>query len=136
MIHWQFTVPGTPKGKGRPRFGRGRAYTPKTTVEYERLVRLCAEDQLGDIKPLSGPVYLSVTATFPIPVSWPKAKKELAQAGLLWHTARPDGDNILKIVCDALNEMMWLDDSQVCLAKVSKKYGREPGVVVVVEEIK
>jgi len=54
---------------------------------------------------------------------------------LLWHTARPDGDNILKIVCDALNEILWLDDSQVCLAKISKKYGREPSVIVVVEEI-
>lgn len=136
MVHLQFTVPGAPKGKGRPRFGRGRTYTPKTTVDYERLVRICAADQLGDIEPLSGPVYLSLTATFPIPASWPKAKKQLAEGGSLWHIAKPDSDNILKIVCDALNEVLWLDDSQVCLAKVSKKYGREPGVVVVVEAIK
>jgi len=90
---------------------------------------------LGEVEPLSGPVYLSVTATFPIAKSWPVQKKQLAETGFLWHTARPDSDNILKIVCDALNEILWLDDSQICLAKISKKYGREPGVIVVVEEI-
>jgi len=135
MKHHQFSVPGTPKGKGRPRFGRGRAYTPKPTADYERLVRQCAYASLGEVEPLSGPVYLSVTATFPIAKSWPVRKKQLAEAGFLWHTARPDSDNILKIVCDALNEILWLDDSQICLAKISKKYGREPGVIVVVEEI-
>ena len=39
----KFTVPGPPKGKQRPRIcrvnGRSVAYTPKQTIEYEKLVR-------------------------------------------------------------------------------------------------
>ena len=38
----KFTIPGPPKGKQRPRIckvnGRTIAYTPKQTIEYERLV--------------------------------------------------------------------------------------------------
>ncbi len=37
----KFTVPGPPKGKQRPRIcrvnGRSMAYTPKGTIEYEKL---------------------------------------------------------------------------------------------------
>ena len=39
----KFTVPGMPQGKQRPRVcrinGRSLTYTPKQTIEYERLVR-------------------------------------------------------------------------------------------------
>ena len=39
----KFTIPGPPKGKQRPRIcrvnGRSMAYTPKGTIEYEKLVR-------------------------------------------------------------------------------------------------
>ena len=39
----KLTIPGPPKGKQRPRIcrvnGRSMAYTPKETIEYERLVR-------------------------------------------------------------------------------------------------
>jgi len=130
-----FWVAGKPKGKGRPRFGRGRTYTPKATVDYERLIQDCLKKEVPDIIPLEGPLSISVTAVFPIPKSWPSGKKELARSGVVWHTARPDSDNILKVVCDALNEIAWHDDSQICLAKISKKYGSWPGLVVVVETI-
>ena len=37
-----FEIPGPIKGKARPRVTRaGIAYTPKETVQYENLVKLC-----------------------------------------------------------------------------------------------
>ena len=41
------TVPGEPRGKGRPRFTkRGFTYTPKDTADYEQKVRFCAQESL------------------------------------------------------------------------------------------
>ena len=41
------TIPGEPKGKGRPRFTkRGFTYTPKDTADYERKVRFCTQESL------------------------------------------------------------------------------------------
>lgn len=38
-----FTIPGTPVGKGRPKFSRAgagvRTYTPEKTASYETLVK-------------------------------------------------------------------------------------------------
>lgn len=34
----KITVLGNPKGKGRPRFYRGHAVTPKATREYEGMI--------------------------------------------------------------------------------------------------
>lgn len=36
-----FTVPGEPRGKGRPRFSGGRAYTDSETRAYERKIAEC-----------------------------------------------------------------------------------------------
>tara|TARA_R110002126_G_scaffold9539_7_gene43028 strand:+ start:2447 stop:2938 length:492 start_codon:yes stop_codon:yes gene_type:complete len=38
------------------------------------------------------------------------------------HTKKPDADNLLKAVMDALNKVAWNDDSQVICAKSSKFY--------------
>ena len=56
-----------------------------------------------------------MTATFPVPASWPKSKREAAFAGRLPHIKPPDGDNVLKNI-DALNEVVWVDDKQIVRA--------------------
>lgn len=135
----QFTVPGLPQGKGRARFStRGksvRAFTPAKTVAYEGLIALAGEKAMEGCALLEGPVHLVVDATFPIPVSWNKAKKLAAQSGLSWHTSKPDADNIMKAVGDGLNEVVWKDDSQIVMARIIKQYGPTPGLLVTVEPL-
>ena len=123
-----FTVAGVPKGKARPRFWNGRAVTPATTREYEQEVAWSAK--AGGVRVLDGPIVLDVIATFPIAESWSKAKKEQALAGQLPHLSRPDADNVLKIVCDSLNGIAWKDDAQVVDARVRKKYGSIPELMI------
>lgn len=128
-----FTVPGLPQGKGRARFGNGRAYTPAKTVAYEGLIALAGQQAMEDRRLVESPVYLMVDAYFPIPKSWPAARKRKAASSLVWHVAKPDGDNILKAVGDGLNGIIWKDDSQVAFAKITKQYGEVPRLVVTVE---
>ena len=133
MIEVAFFVPGVPVGKGRPRFSRksGRAYTPEKTASYESLIAYAGNEAMGGREILSGPVSMKVTATFPIPASWSAKRKALA----LYHTGRPDADNIAKAAGDALNGIVWRDDSQLARISISKVYGQTPGLHVFVEAL-
>ena len=128
-------VPGQPQGKARPRFAQGRTYTPAKTVAYEGLIAYAGQEVMRGKALIEGPVYLTVTATFDIPKSWSKKRRLEASAGMAWHTSRPDYDNILKAAGDALNGIVWKDDSQVALAKCVKLYGEKPGLDIMVEEL-
>ncbi len=125
-------VPGQPQGKGRARFGNGRTYTPAKTVAYEGLIALAGQKVMEGRDLIDGPIYLTVTAIFDIPKS--RAKK-IAALPIAWHTAKQDGDNILKAVGDGLNGIVWTDDSKIAFAKIAKQYGEKPGLDILVEPL-
>jgi Holliday junction resolvase RusA-like endonuclease len=126
-------VPGTPQGKGRPRFTKtGRVYTPAKTKAYENAIGWAARAvHKGD--PISGPVIVRVIANMPVPASWPKAKRASALVGDVSHTGKPDIDNLMKAALDALNGIVWRDDSQITFADVTKRYSSEPELVILVK---
>ncbi len=103
----------TPCGKARPRFTKsGRTYTPAKTVSKEAEIRYLLS--LEDAPMFDGAVALDVTAVFIKPKS---AKKRV------FHTSKPDGSNILKLLEDAGNGILWKDDSQIVSSKITKQYG-------------
>ena len=134
-----FTVPGNPVAKGRARaFKRGNHighYTPATTANYENLVKLLASQEMAGKKLIDGPVSLFLNLTFAIPESWPRKKKEKAIFGEIYPTVKPDLDNCQKLICDALNGVVWVDDKQVVDVRVRKYYSSKPCAVVSVEPI-
>jgi Holliday junction resolvase RusA-like endonuclease len=104
---------GTPVPKGRPRFGNGRAYTPKRTKDYENALKALIKEQK-----IEGPIEVLLNAVFPRPQRlMPKKYPD----GLILHTKRPDLDNIIKAVLDALNKTLQ-DDAQVCTIHAYKYY--------------
>ncbi|MBR6337376.1 MAG: RusA family crossover junction endodeoxyribonuclease [Ruminococcus sp.] len=116
-----FTVPGKPEGKQRPRGTKsGRHYTPKKTVEYEKKVKACYVIQGG--KHFEGAVFVGVTAYVAIPKSTTKKQRALIEAGKKLPEKKPDVDNILKIVLDALNGVAYDDDKQVTSSFPRKRY--------------
>ena len=127
-----FTVHREPKGKQRVRVTRsGHAYTPNDTTTYEGMVRAEYVQQVGDVKPFLGEVEVTIWAYFEIPKSWSKKKQALAKACDLRPTKKPDGDNIGKMICDALNGLAYKDDAQVVTLRVHKFYTDElPRVMV------
>lgn len=133
MAHYEFTVPGKPFGKQRPRVARtGHAYTPKETVSYENLVRMTFVEKYPEVIPTGSPVILQVVAAFPIPQSWPKKKVRAALAGDIC-PGKPDIDNVLKIIQDALNGIAYKDDALIWNATITKSYAERPGVTVLLE---
>jgi Holliday junction resolvase RusA-like endonuclease len=130
MTRAAFTIPGKPFGKQRPRATRqGRVYTPAETVSFERQVGMIARPHFP--APISGPVRLTIHATFATPASWSQRK---AAAHLhRMHVQRPDLDNIAKAIKDALNRIAWADDAQVAEMTVSKVWGLQDATSVIVE---
>jgi len=119
-------IPLTPIGKGRPRCGRGRAYTPRKTKEWE----LAAAEYMRGLEAPSGPVAVNIQAFFPRPKNMVWKKKKMVP---LEHVSKPDLDNVIKIVLDAMVRAGVLDDdSQVCYISAQKSYvgNEQPGVLV------
>lgn len=122
-----FEIPGPIKGKARPRVTRvGITYTPKETVQYENLVKLCfreAQAKAG-IELLDKPVRASLEVYYEIPKSTSKSKQGAMLLDRIYPTKKPDADNIAKIVLDSLNGIAYKDDSQVVELTVNKFYSK------------
>jgi Holliday junction resolvase RusA-like endonuclease len=135
----QFTVSGEPKGKGRPKFttihGHAQAITPKDTVIYENLVKMMYSTQCGAAKfPDGAQLEMTIIAYFAIPKSASKKKREEMILGKIRPTKKPDMDNIVKIIADALNQIAYKDDSQIVDTLVRKYYSDNPRVEIIIKE--
>ncbi len=132
----EFAVYGKVIGKGRPHFVRktGVAITPQATRSYESVLRDAARHELGDHEPWTGMIAAVICAEYKIPKSWTKTKRELAQRQLT-APAKPDVDNIVKIVLDALNRVVYEDDTQVVLCVATKEWGERDCLRVLIGEM-
>lgn len=147
-----FTVLGEPRGKGRPRFTKaGIAYTDSETKAYEERVRLAYRAATRGVAPIRAgvPVKVYITAYYPIPNPKSITKREQYDiaSGRTLPTKKPDCDNVLKIICDALNPVVdkrtgatvfagaYADDAQVTDSYARKRYSDRPRVEVVIEPV-
>lgn len=134
----EFTIPGEPKGKGRPRFTKsGHAYTPKSTAEYETAVKAAYYEAVGaNCRFEAGiPLGMHITAYCGIPKSAGKKKHADMMSQLILPTKKPDADNIVKVIADALNRVAYYDDAQIVHLSYGKVYGETPHVNVVIENL-
>ena len=128
-----FDIPGPPQGKARPRVVRARngmsmTYTPDKTVAYEELVRLRYKAAAQGFRFADdAQLAMQITAFYPVPKSKSKRIKANMLAGAMRPTKKPDCDNVIKIICDALNELAYKDDAQIVVTQMSKYYGEEIG---------
>lgn len=130
-----FLVPGEPRGKGRPRFLKnGHAYTPEKTKFAEGKISAAWKSTKAKMFP-NVPLCLTVYAYFAIPASWTKKKRTLAAANGVYPTVKPDCDNVLKLVADALNGLAYADDKQIVKMRIVKMYAEDPCMVIQIEEV-
>lgn len=135
-MKYEFEVPGAIKGKGRPRVNSytGIVYTPTKTKDYEYLVEQYFLLKYPKFKPLEGRVAVNITATFDIPKSTKKQDINKMLENSISPTKKPDIDNIVKIILDAMNKLAFKDDTQITKLSVEKIYGTEEKVSVIIEE--
>lgn len=136
----EFYVEGKPQGKARARtfydnrLGKMNSITPEKTKSYEDLIRWsykAAGGQYMGEKVLQ----VHINAYYPIPQSFTKAKKAAADTDDLRPTTKPDCDNIIKVVLDALNGVAYYDDKQVVCVSCNKYYGQRGYLHIAVNKI-
>lgn len=131
-----FNVPGEPRGKGRPRFSNGRAYTDSETRAYEeKIVAYYRKAHAAARAPDSAFICVDVVAYFPIPKSATKAQIAGMAGKTILPSRKPDVDNILKVVLDALNGVAYKDDARVYRTSCVKFYSVEPRLEVAIKAV-
>jgi Holliday junction resolvase RusA-like endonuclease len=101
-------------------------YTPKDTVKWERAIAACAR-ATPPARLLDGPLRARMVFHLPKPKSKPKKQ--------IYPDTKPDWDNLGKSVTDALEGLVFTNDSRFCKVFVEKIYGDPPRVEIMLEEI-
>lgn len=119
-----FRHEGQVRGKSRPRAavrgGHATIYTPSTQHKAEAAIKASAmRERLP--APFSGPVALDVFISHAMPTSW--SQKKRAEMTGAYVDKKPDSDNQMKTIMDALNGLLWDDDRQVAKIAYEKRYG-------------
>ena len=122
----KFEVPGQPQHKQRPRWSRTRMYSPKDTVNYETYIKEMFVISYPDFIPLEGPLRMTLTAWLMIPKSTSKKRVKLMIERIIIPEKKPDHDNIVKIVSDALEKLAYKNDSQIATCIFHKWYAMRP----------
>lgn len=125
-------------GKERPRYSirTKKVYTPTKTSSFEEKVRWAFKGKYNVAsKPSTKEFKVKITAYFKPAESLSKKKKQELIDGEFGFLYRPDADNVAKAILDALNGIVYKDDSQVANLLVFKMYGEENKILVEMEEM-
>lgn len=113
---------------------RGK-YTSIPAQRYLSYKRVIAWEAKQHVKtPLDGAISVKLGFVYPIPERWSKAKKAQAMNNELLPKVKPDIDNVIKGVFDALNGVAWVDDNRVVSVEAYKRYGERAQISITIEE--
>ena len=127
-MHLDFFVAGTPKAQPRVkafvRGGHAGVYTPDSAESWKQSVRKQALTNAPECF-TAAPIRISLDFFLPRPKSHYKRDGSLKPNARIWHQNKPDIDNLIKAVTDAITDTqkVWLDDSQICEITATKTYG-------------
>lgn len=127
MEYITLVFPVEPVAKGRPRITRsGHAFTPAKTRKAESEIETLARIEMAKQKreAFSCPVAVAIEFIMQKP-------KKPSQP----YPSRADLDNYAKLVCDALNEIVWNDDSQIVDLYLTKRWGDASKITVQVSPL-
>lgn len=135
----RFTVVGAPIAQPRQRHSarvvNGRAivrnYTPKShpVTEYKQAIQLAAKSA-GTLEVCQLPIEMRLSFVMPRPKAIQWKTKQMTR---LAHTSKPDLDNLIKSVLDALTGVLFRDDSQVAMLEATKTVAGDERPKTVIE---
>lgn len=115
-------------------------YQTKEVKQNERNLAYDVKSQLpSDFVPFSGAIHVKkILYVFPPQKGWPKYKmKELEAGKVFYKQEKPDlTDNLNKPLFDALQGIVFLNDSLICkISNVEKIYGLVPRIELELEAL-
>jgi Holliday junction resolvase RusA-like endonuclease len=126
-----------PWARTRPRFrpkpGSANLYfTPERQRDYATAVGLKAKRIMRGRRPNPGPLLLRVACVYRWHNNYSAADR--AAPGYFWKRTRPDADNMVKLVMDACNEIIWTDDAVVTDVRIVRLFHHTSALYVHVRQ--
>ena len=126
-LELEFDLPDNPIPLNRARKGRSLFYDPQMQVK-QNIRDYVKNKHKIEIKPFDCPIHLEVECFFKMPKSW--SKKKRASLNGYAHTNNIDLDNLIKMIGDTFNGVLWTDDRLIYSTKSIKLWSEEPATVV------
>lgn len=128
---WFPIVPGAKQSFRYNKFGH--KFKDAKVKQQEHTIKSLLINQLPfNFKPIQKAVKVYYEFRFPYPKTISKKLKGLEQ---LFRSKRPDMDNLQKSINDALNQSVFVDDSQIVEIHAVKVYSEKPGIYISLKEV-
>lgn len=124
LEQYQYRVLGVPIPLQRPRINKNRMYDPQTQEKASFAFQVKAQHTHNGL--FEGPLRLDILFYFPVATYFSKRKSEHILT--CHHEKKPDLSNLIKFVEDALNNVIYKDDAQICIISAQKLYSEVPRV--------
>lgn len=142
----RFSILGIPQPKQSARFRAVKmsektfvkSYQKKEVIENERNIKFDVKSQLPQgFVPFNSALSVKVLFVFPPLSSWSKKKMaEFDNGAIFYKDTKPDlTDNLMKGLFDAMNGLVYTDDSRIVKVFSSKIYGKVPRIDVEFKEL-
>jgi Holliday junction resolvase RusA-like endonuclease len=136
------TIPIKAVGKGRARTvrprnmgGRVMTFTPDKTASFEARVAAEAHAARTRAELHDGALVLEVTIYKSVPKSYSAKKRAECIGQKVRPTGKPDCSNVAKAIEDAMNGIVYADDSQICELRVARYYATADSLRIMVQAL-
>lgn len=119
-----FAIPFKPIAWKRPVHWKGHCYDSQKKEKEKTAAYILSKDPYLFLPPIK----VRLEFHMPMPKSWSQKEKEEKRGE--WHTQKPDVDNLCKFIIDALNTVMWEDDSQIAGLSARKIWEYEGKTII------
>lgn len=114
----KYCLMGNPTALSRPRFANNHVYDPQK--EHKLILSIELARQHNDMPMYTGPQHLFAEFFMPLSIHKPDNLEGT------YIESRPGLDDLLKLLCDICNGVLYADDSRVVRISACKRYSRKP----------
>ena len=123
-----YIIDGDPVPLARHRHGTAHGWDSQKQIKFA--IGMQITNQHDNLPFLEGPLKLEITFYMPIPKKGPKSLH-----GTI-HSIRPDLDNLIKMICDVANGIIYKDDCTVASIIAQKQYSVSPRTEFTITEMR
>lgn len=136
QLYFSFDIEPIPQLRPRvsSRGGYVHVYDPQKVKNFKNVLRSLASAQYQR-PPLLGPLSVSLTFYRPVQKSISKTERERRLSNQSKPAVKPDTDNYIKSTLDALNGVLWDDDSQIVKLTAEKRYAEKGKIIITVTQL-
>lgn len=133
-----FTFEIEPVSQLRPRAssrgGRVRLYDTPKVKQFKSILHNLVTEQYKK-PPLTGALSVSLLFYRPVQRSLSNVERQRRLSNEHKAVVKPDVDNYIKSTLDALNGVLWDDDSQIVKLTAEKRYSENGKIVITVTQL-